>query len=311
VLGDSGPAVDRQSAEHSRPFEPEAEPIHAEALASEEPQRHETRVLAALEKIRSGDLYQVNLSRRLRFNLKGRGVDWLAALGSRTRAPFSAHLSFDDHEVISSSPELFLALDGARRLQTRPIKGTRPRGAEPGADAELGRQLELDEKERAELAMVLDVERNDLGRISVPGSVRLVSGPSVESCGPVWHRSALLESRLRAEVDREAVLLAMLPSGSVTGAPKIRAMEVIAELEAERRGLYTGALGFVNHAGGFTLAMAIRTLVRRGLRGALAAGGAGACEYDVGGGIVIGSDPGREVEETSWKAAQLLDLVAR
>jgi anthranilate/para-aminobenzoate synthase component I len=155
--------------------------------------------------------------------------------------------------------------------------------------------LDADPKERAELAMVIDVERNDLGRIAVPGSVELIGRPRVITRGTVHHREATLRARLRPGLGRADLVRAMLPSGSVTGAPKVRAMEVIAALEAERRGLYTGALGAVFGDGTLRLSMAIRTLTVRDGEG----------HYFAGGGIVADSDPVRELEETRWKALQL------
>jgi anthranilate/para-aminobenzoate synthase component I len=188
---------------------------------------------------------------------------------------------------------------GFGTLYTAPIKGTRPRGADAARDSALARELDADAKERAELAMIVDVERNDLGRVSAPGSVRVLAGPRVQTHRTVHHRAALIGGRARRDVTREAVIAAMVPSGSVTGAPKIRAMEVIANLESERRGLYTGAIGFLAHDGSATLAMAIRTAVLRGDAG----------DYWTGGGIVADSDPAREVEETRWKSAQLARAV--
>ena len=143
--------------------------------------------------------------------------------------------------------------------------------------------------------MIMDVERNDLGRVCAIGSVRIAHGPKVITSRTVHHRKALLVGQARADVTRRQVLEAMLPSGSVTGAPKVRAMEVIADLERYRRGLYTGGLGYISYAGGVNLAMAIRTLVLRGSRG----------HYWTGGGIVADSDPERELRETGWKARQL------
>jgi anthranilate/para-aminobenzoate synthase component I len=181
-------------------------------------------------------------------------------------------------------------------LFTAPIKGTRPRGKDAFEDRALVQELDQDPKERAELTMIIDVERHDLGRVSQVGSVRVLAGPEIVTHRTVHHRLALLAGRARADASREEVLASMLPSGSVTGAPKVRAMEVIARLEASRRGLYTGGIGFVAHDGGVTLSMAIRTAVLRGSEG----------EYWTGGGIVADSDPAREVEETRWKAVQLL-----
>jgi anthranilate/para-aminobenzoate synthase component I len=184
------------------------------------------------------------------------------------------------------------------RLWTAPIKGTRPRAADPALDAELIRELDSDPKEIAELTMIIDVERSDLGRLAIPGSVRLVQPPTVVSHESVHHRVATIEALLPAATPRAAILSAMLPSGSVTGAPKVRAMQIIAELEAHRRGVYTGAFGFLKHDGTLELGMAIRTLTVQGDAG----------EYFAGGGIVADSVPEREVEETSWKAVDYLRL---
>jgi hypothetical protein len=267
-----------------------------EALREDDPPlAHIGRVKQALDLIARGEIYQVNLARRLCFKASGSALDLLRVLGRRARPVYGAALAMEGLDVASSSPELFLALDPDRRVWTSPIKGTRPRGRDAGHDRRLAQELDLDPKERAELTMVLDVERNDLGRVTVPGSLRMIERPRVFTHSTVHHRSATLGARLRREVSRTQLLEAMLPSGSVTGAPKIRAMEVIAELEASRRGLYTGALGFIRHDGGLRLAMAIRTLTVKGGEG----------HYFVGGGIVADSDPERELEETRWKAVQL------
>ena len=270
-----------------------------EALPVEAPELHAARIRRALELIRRGDLYQVNLARRFEYRLQGEPVELLRALGWRTRAPFAAALEFDGVDVVSTSPELFLELRPDGVLRTEPIKGTRPRSLDATEDRRLAEELEADAKERAELTMILDVERNDLGRIARTGSVQLLESPRVRSHPTIHHRQALLGAQLRRGLGRGELLEAMLPSGSVTGAPKVRAMEVIATLEPQRRGLYTGAFGVVNRAGGLVLAIAIRTLTARG----------GLAHYYSGGGIVADSDPDREVEETLWKARQLTELV--
>lgn len=259
---------------------------------------HASRIRRALELIRQGEIYQVNLARRFELDVDGRALEVLAALGAGGLPPHALALEWPELGVAMASPELFLALEPDGRVRTRPIKGTRPRAADPVADAELARELDTDPKERAELAMVIDVERNDLGRLARAGSVRLAEPPSVETHARVHHRAATVTAELRSEVTREELLLAMLPSGSVTGAPKIRAMELIAELEPVRRGLYTGAAGFLREDGGLELGMVIRTVTL--------AGGVGA--YYAGGGIVADSDPEREVTETLWKAAALVEL---
>jgi anthranilate/para-aminobenzoate synthase component I len=266
----------------------------------EDPALHRERIAQAQRLILDGDVYLVNLARRFAFEISGSAIDLLQQLGQVTVPPFGAYLQLDDTAVVSTSPELFLRLTPDRRVLTAPIKGTRPRAPESARDAEFAAQLGADPKEQSELAMVVDVERNDLGRVAEIGSVQVVSPGSVVSCGTVWHRVAEVRARLALPHGREALLRATAPSGSVTGAPKVRAMEVIAELEAHRRGLYTGALGCVSHQGGLTLAMAIRTLTLR----------EGVAHYHAGGGIVLESDPAFELQETEWKAAQLLRLCA-
>ncbi|HEX7604560.1 MAG TPA: chorismate-binding protein, partial [Polyangiaceae bacterium] len=209
-------------------------------------------------------------------------------------APYGFFLATDDGFVAAASPELALELCGDR-LRTAPIKGTCPRGADAEADAGLARELEASAKERAELTMAIDLHRNDLGRVARPGSVRVLGVPVLRAGSTVWSRIAEVVALREVGVSLSTVVLAVLPCGSVTGAPKVRAMEIIAELEPHRRGLYTGAFGYVGRDGGVCLAMAIRTALLRG----------GTAEYFAGGGIVAESDPEREVEETKWKAVQL------
>jgi anthranilate/para-aminobenzoate synthase component I len=259
---------------------------------------HEARIRRALEHIRAGDLYQVNLARRFEVQVRGAPWDVLARLAERGRPPFAAAFSWGVLDLVSLSPELFLSIDTYGTVLTSPIKGTRPRGATQEADEALARELDSDPKERAELTMVLDVERNDLARVARVGSVELCVPPHIETHGTVHHRVATLRAALRPSLTRSEVLRWMLPSGSVTGAPKVRAMDLIAELEVERRGLYTGAFGSLAHDGSLELAMAIRTLSVRD----------GVGHYFAGGGIVADSDPAREVEETLWKAEALLAL---
>jgi anthranilate/para-aminobenzoate synthase component I len=265
--------------------------------------RHAERIAAARELIHRGDLYQVNLARRLRIRLsEGDPLALYTSLAARAPSAFGACLCpSPDLALASTSPELLLCAKTLGTsgtfgsLFTAPIKGTRPRGRDAVEDRALARELDGDPKERAELTMIVDVERNDLGRVAEAGSVRVVAGPRVVTHRTIHHRVALIAARAKASATRAEVLASMVPSGSVTGAPKVRAMEVIADLEASRRGLYTGGIGFVAHDGSVTLSMAIRTAVLRGREG----------EYWTGGGIVADSDPLREVEETRWKAVQI------
>lgn len=281
--------------------------LRIEVADDEPPSLHAERIVAAKRLILAGDLYQVNLARRLVLRvLRGDALTLYESLVRKAPTPLGAFVDLGEGlRVVSTSPELFLraapdpeSLDESMRwgaLLTAPIKGTRPRGKDAIEDRALAEELDRDPKERAELTMIVDVERNDLGRIAVPGSVRVTALPHVVTHRTVHHRVACVAARARPDLTRDDVLRAMLPSGSITGAPKVRAMEVIAALEPRRRGLYTGAIGHIAHDGGLTLSMAIRTAVLVGDEG----------EYWTGGGIVADSDPAREVEETRWKALQL------
>lgn len=301
VVGDAHEAV-RELAARLRGPARAPQPVELSHGAEfEPPELHRARIRRALEHIRAGDLYQVNLARRFDLRVRGTALDLLERLQHRGRPPYSAAFDWDGLHVAAVSPELFLSLNTSGVLLTSPIKGTRPRGTDEARDRALAQELDSDPKERAELTMVLDVERNDLARLAEPGSVRLAVAPHVQAHGTVWHRVATVRAQQRAHVTRTELLERMLPSGSVTGAPKVRAMDLIAELEAERRGLYTGAFGFLAHDGSLELGMAIRTLTVRAEQG----------HYWAGGGIVADSDPEREVQETLWKAEALLSLLAK
>lgn len=263
-----------------------------------EPARvHEQRVRRALELIARGEIYEVNLARAFELHVTGSAFELLAALTRDGLPPHAGAFEWPELRVAAASPELLLRLEPSGRVLTSPIKGTRPRGRDAAADRAAVLELDADPKERAELAMVIDVERNDLGRVARPGSVVLEQPPHVVSLPTVHHRVATVAAELERPFRRDRLLESMLPSGSVTGAPKIRAMEIIADLEASRRGLYTGGFGIVRRDGGLELSMAIRTLTARGSE----------AEYLTGGGIVADSVPEREVEETLWKARGVLD----
>lgn len=280
--------------------QPTAAPRGASARlrAPIEPGRvHEQRVRRALELIARGEIYEVNLARALELQVTGSVFELLEALTRDGLPPHAGAFEWPELRVAAASPELLLTLEPNGRVATSPIKGTRPRGRDAAADRAAVIELDADPKERAELAMVIDVERNDLGRVARPGSVMLEQPPHVVSLPTVFHRVATVAAQLEPPFRRDRVLESMLPSGSVTGAPKIRAMEVIAELEASRRGLYTGGFGIVRRDGGLELSMAIRTLTARGEQ----------AQYLTGGGIVADSVPEREVEETLWKARGVLD----
>jgi para-aminobenzoate synthetase component 1 len=264
----------------------------------EEPRElHLLRIQRALEHIARGDVYEVNLARRLAFELTGTAASILQRLLERTDGAFSAALALGEVDVVATSPELFLELSSRGGIRSTPIKGTRPRGMSPELDQRLLQELASDPKEAAELIMVVDVVRNDLGRVAKVGSVRVPEPARIETHRTVHHRVADVYAELAPGRTRAELLRSMLPSGSVTGAPKARAMQLIGELEAQRRGLYTGAFGWLGQDGGLCLGMAIRTLVRHRA--------SGQAHYFTGGGIVSDSDPARELLETDWKASHL------
>lgn len=279
---------------------PRAEPPpQVSAMPMEPLHLHRERIEAALELIRAGDIYQVNLARRLDVRLEGDGLSVFRTLVEAAPSPYAALLEIPgEASVYSTSPELFLSTQ-QRHVETWPIKGTRRRGRDAEEDQRLREALAADPKEQAELAMVIDLERNDLGKLAIPGSVQLLGPPEVISYRTLHHQVARVAADLLPSVNSSMLLEAMLPSGSVTGTPKVRAMEVIASLESTRRGLYTGALGYVSCDEELHLAIAIRTLTVQEGEG----------HYHSGGGIVADSNPAHEVEETQIKALQLTRML--
>lgn len=255
------------------------------------------RVRRAQAFIAAGDIYQVNLTHRFSAPWP-EGADpfaLYAALRRVSPAPYAAYLALGGRHVLSSSPELFLEIEG-RRIRTRPIKGTRPRRADPEADERSARDLLASEKERAELLMITDLERNDLGKVCAYGSVRATELLALERFAQVFHLVSTVEGELRPEVDAVSALRACFPGGSITGAPKKRAMEIIAELEPVPRGLYTGAIGYFGFDGSARFNIAIRTVIVEN----------GTAHFHVGGGIVADSLPEKEWQETLDKAAGIL-----
>lgn len=254
------------------------------------------RVTRAQDYIASGDIYQVNLAQRFSVAWpEGRSsYAFYRALRQVSPAPYAAFLKLGDQEILSSSPEQFLRLSD-REVVTRPIKGTRPRHADPARDRLAAAELVSSAKEIAELVMITDLERNDLGQICEFGSVEVLELARLESFEQVFHLVSTVRGRLREEVDHISALEACFPGGSITGAPKRRAMEVIAELERSPRGAYTGAIGYFGANGESQFNIAIRTAVIAG----------GVMEYQVGAGIVADSEAGAEYEETLHKGKGL------
>jgi para-aminobenzoate synthetase component 1 len=243
------------------------------------------------EYIRSGDVYQVNLSQRFDAPLPCAPYELYRRLRRRSPAPFAAHLNFGPLQIASSSPERFLRIQGSR-VETRPIKGTRRRGAGPDEDARLAAELLASEKDRAELLMIVDLERNDLGRVCETGSVSVDEIFRLESHPTVHHLVASVSGALRTGCDVFDCIRAMFPGGSITGAPKVRAMQIIDEIETCRRHVYTGALGYLGFDGNCDLNVAIRTVTCLG----------GRAYYPAGGGVVWDSDPEAEYQESLDKA---------
>ena len=253
------------------------------------------RVAAARRYIAAGDIYQVNLSQRFCAPLPASGFEVYRRLRRVSPAPFAsylgAHAGPAGVEVLSSSPERLVLIDG-ERLETRPIKGTRPRGRDAAEDARLAAELRASAKDAAEHVMIVDLERNDLGRIAEVGSVAVPELARLESYAHVHHLTSSVTARKRPGVGLDATLRAMLPGGSISGAPKIRALEIIDELEPTVRGVYTGAIGYFSAHGRCDLNVAIRTITVAG----------GHAYVHVGGAIVHDSEPEAEYRETLDKA---------
>lgn len=244
------------------------------------------------EAIAAGEIYQANLSRRAVHSLLEAPAAAYARLRQVQPVPWGAYLDFGGFALLSNSPECFLVRDGASLL-TQPIKGTRPRREDAREDAAIAYELRTDSKETAEHLMIVDLERNDLGRVAKTGSVEVPRYAEVESFATVHHLVSDVRAHARDGVGLAELLRATFPGGSITGAPKIRAMEILAEVESEPRGPYTGAIGFFNGSESLELSIAIRT--------AVAAGGKLLCQ--AGGGIVADSDCEREWNETELKLA--------
>ena len=281
----------------ARQAEAPPDSIRVESIREEEPAIYLDGVAKAKEYIRAGDIYQANLSRLWRVEL-ARDPE-IATLYNRlcavNPAPFAALAQWRGVTILSSSPERLARVAG-RRIDTRPIAGTRPRSLRPGGDVTEMIELAAHPKERAEHVMLIDLERNDLGRVCEPGSVRVDEWMTIESYAHVHHIVSNVSGRLRADVTPIGALRAVFPGGTITGVPKFRCMQIIAELEGMGRGAYTGSLGFLGHDGTMDLNILIRTMTVMGRK----------VELRAGAGIVADSDPQRELEETRAKARGLL-----
>jgi len=301
TLADAVTTIATDIAALESPSEIGAELLDGE-IAEDPPERYLDAVQRALEYIARGDIYQANLSRGWRAKLQP-GVaphHLYRRLRQTNPGPFCALAKFDDFAIVSSSPERLVSVrDGW--IATRPIAGTRPRGANEAADRALVDELHAHPKERAEHIMLIDLERNDLGRVCEPGTVEVDEYMSIESYAHVHHIVSNVRGRLRADVTPGQALAAVFPGGTITGCPKVRCMEIIAELEDTARGAYTGSLGYINHDGSMDFNILIRSLELQG----------NAVSLRAGAGIVADSIAQRELEESRAKARGVLRALSR
>ena len=260
--------------------------------------RHIRSIEQAKEYIAAGDIFQVVLSRRLDFQPDESPFNLYRALRTVNPSPYMYFLRMGDAHVLGSSPEMLVRVRG-RKLEYRPIAGTHPRGKDEAADDLLEQQMRTDEKERAEHVMLVDLGRNDLGRVSEYGSVKVRDLMYVERYSHVMHLVSALEGKLRPELDAVDAFAACFPAGTLSGAPKVRAMQIIEELEPTRRGVYGGAVLYADFAGNLDSCITIRTMFMKGKHAYLQAGG----------GIVADSDPAKEFQETLNKAQAVLRAV--
>jgi para-aminobenzoate synthetase component 1 len=251
----------------------------------------------AIERIKryiyDGDIYQVNFSQRFECDFNARPIDLFHWQNRYNPSPYAAYIDGGGFHVVSASPEMFITIaDGY--IKTKPIKGTRPRIK--NADRDLVQELLYSEKEKAELNMIIDLERNDVAKICEPGTRKVIQPRTIESYPTVYHAVATVGGRLREDITFCDVIKAMFPGGSITGAPKIRSMEIIDETEPTARGVYTGSIGFIGLDGSVCLNIAIRTIIIKGRK----------AYAQTGGGIVADSDPEAEWDETITKARALI-----
>jgi anthranilate synthase component 1 len=277
----------------SRPQRAEAPPIAVTSNVSRE--EFEQNVRTAKEYIAAGDIYQVVLSQRFETPLQADPFTVYRALRHVNPSPYMYFLRVGDRSIVGSSPEMLVRVEG-RKVQTHPIAGTRPRGRTEEEDVRLAEELKRNEKERAEHVMLVDLGRNDVGRVAAYGTVRVPTYMTLERYSHVMHLVSIVEGRLDDQHDRLDALVACFPAGTVSGAPKVRAMEIISELENRRRGVYAGAVGYVDFAGNLDFCITIRTVVIEN----------GRAYVQAGAGIVADSNPTAEYEETRDKARAVI-----
>ena len=277
----------------SKPPKPEAAALEMTSNVTRE--EFEQMVRTAKEYIAAGDVYQVVLSQRFEAAVAADPFTVYRALRHVNPSPYMYFIRLGDRSIVGSSPEMLVRVEG-RRIETHPIAGTRPRGRNPEEDMLMAEELKRSEKERAEHVMLVDLGRNDVGRVSAYGSVRVPTYMTLERYSHVMHLVSIVEGKLADEYDRLDALVACFPAGTVSGAPKVRAMEIIAELEHSRRGVYAGAVGYLDFAGNLDCCITIRTVVME----------RGRAYVQAGAGIVADSNPAAEYQETRDKARAVI-----
>lgn len=287
------------SIRNNRQHEQEENMLRADTQFTSERKKEdfEQMVRAAKEEIAKGEIFQVVLSERFSADFSGDAFQFYRILRKRNPSPYMFYIDFEDYQVVGSSPESLLKGDG-RQVRTNPIAGTRRRGLTPEEDAALEAELLKDVKELAEHKMLVDLGRNDLGRVCGIGTVELTKFMDIEKYKYVMHIVSEVEGTMREGLDNTDVLASCLPAGTVSGAPKIRAMSIINEYEKVKRNVYGGAVGYFSSHGAFDFALAIRTMVVKG----------GKATIQAGAGIVHDSDPEREYEEVLNKAKALMEV---
>ncbi len=282
--------LDRELSKGPRP---DAPPLEFTSNVTRE--RFEEIVRTAKEHIAAGDIYQVVLSQRFETDISADPFTVYRALRHVNPSPYMYFFKMGQRSIVGSSPEMLVRVEG-RKVQTHPIAGTRPRGKTDAEDARLAAELMSSEKERAEHVMLVDLGRNDVGRVSTYGTVRVPTYMTIERYSHVMHLVSIVDGELAVQRDRLDALVACFPAGTVSGAPKVRAMEIIASLERDRRGVYAGAVGYLDFAGNLDFCITIRTVVIEN----------GRAYVQAGAGIVADSDPTAEYEETRDKARAVM-----
>jgi anthranilate synthase component I len=295
--------LDAMQAALATPSEPTVATITAAppkaAVSRTPPGEYEPAVEQALEAVRAGEVFQIQVGQRFVVDTDADPLDVYRVLRTLNPSPYMYFLRTDDVDIVGCSPEALVTVQDGRAV-LHPIAGTRRRGETAEKDAALALELVSDPKEQAEHVMLVDLARNDLGRVSEPGSVQVVEFGAVERYSHVWHIVSTVESQVAAGQDAFDVLTATFPAGTLTGAPKVRAMELIDELEPVRRNVYGGAVGYLDAAGDLDMAIAIRTAVMRG----------GKAYVQAAAGIVADSVPANEEQETRNKARAVLQAIA-